>query len=238
MRSNIFFMSQAVLAEFFRPAEWGKQSSVIMAWPSIDNSAYSDSVDDLSDTTTDITNIAQAVSKFEPVTLLVVQSRLSDAQSTFADSKNITLLPIQTYPKLDLWMRDMAPTFAFDGTAADSRLYGVDYNFNGWGNKYPTGSCISLASMILYKKKIPRVPSSLITEGGSLEVDGEGTLLITDSSILNDNRNPGKTKPEVEDELRKTLGVTKFIWIPARKGLDITDGHIDGLARFISPGKV
>ncbi|KAJ4155082.1 hypothetical protein LMH87_000347 [Akanthomyces muscarius] len=86
--------------------------------------------------------------------------------------------------------------------------------------------------------EIPRVCSSLVTEGGSLEVDGEGTLLITESSVLNDNRNPGQSRQDIEAELARTLGIKKFIWIPGRKGLEITDGHIDGIARFMAPGHV
>ncbi|OAR01957.1 hypothetical protein LLEC1_06823 [Akanthomyces lecanii] len=238
MKPNFVFLCGVATAAYFRPAEWGAQSSVIMAWPSADNPAYKNAQDDLQDATTDITSIAQAVAKFEPVTLLVVQSRLDEAKSQFADSKNITLKSIDAYPKLDLWMRDMAPTFAFDKTNTSGQLFGVDYNFNGWGNKFPTGSCLSLASMLCYDTKVPRVESSLISEGGSLEVDGEGTLLVTESSVLIDNRNPGKTKAQAEEEFQRTLGVTKTIWIPGRKGSDITDGHIDGLARFIAPGKV
>lgn len=235
---SLISMGSAAMGAYFRPGEWGSQSSVIMAWPSADNPAYKNAQDDLHAATTDITNIAQAVAKFEPVKLLVVQSRLDEAKAQFADSKNITLQPIETYPKLDLWMRDMAPTFVFDKTNTSGQLLGVDYNFNGWGNKFPTGSCLSLASMISYDMKIPRVASSLVTEGGSLEVDGEGTLLVTESSVLIDNRNPGKSKSQAEEEFQKTLGVTKTIWIPGRRGSDITDGHIDGLARFIAPGKV
>jgi agmatine deiminase len=86
--------------------------------------------------------------------------------------------------------------------------------------------------------QMPLVNSSVVTEGGSLEVDGEGTLLVTKSSILNDNRNPGKSADQVEQELRRTLGVDKIIWIPGRKNLDVTDWHIDGMARFVAPGKV
>lgn len=86
--------------------------------------------------------------------------------------------------------------------------------------------------------KTPRVASSLVTEGGSLEVDGDGTLLITESSLINDNCNPGKSKEDVEAELRRTLGADKIIWIPGRKGLEITDSHVDGLVRFVAPGKV
>lgn len=234
-------MAQATTtATFFRPAEWDKQSSVIMAWPSALNNAYVDDPDGFKGATKDITAIAEAVALFEPVTLLVMEDRLKDAQSRFKSSKNVSLMPISAgaYPKLDLWMRDMAPTFVVNDDNNDAHLYGVDYNFNGWGNKYPTGSHNSLASMILYNKSISAVPSSLVTEGGSLEVDGEGTVLITESSVLIDNRNPGQSKQIVEAELRRTLGAEKIIWIPGRRGLDITDGHIDGLVRFVAPGRV
>ncbi|EGX87864.1 putative peptidyl-arginine deiminase family protein [Cordyceps militaris CM01] len=236
--SLLLLASSPALAAYFRPAEWGAQSSVIMAWPSGDNPAYHNAPDDLSAATEDISNIAAAVAKFEPVTLLVVQSRLADAQAQFADRSNITLLPIATYPTLDLWMRDMAPTFVLDRSNTTGQLAGVDYNFNGWGGKFPTGSCLSLASLLSYHMKVPRVDGALVSEGGSLEVDGEGTLLVTESSVLIDNRNPGTTKAQAEAAFEKTLGVTKTIWIPGRRGSDITDGHIDGLARFIAPGRV
>lgn len=97
---------------------------------------------------------------------------------------------------------------------------------------------ISLASQILHDVGIPRTTSWLVTEGGAIEVDGEGTLLITESSIVNPNRNPGKSQNEIGDELRRTLGISKIIWLPGVKGGDITDDHINGLARFVAPGKV
>lgn len=130
----------------------------------------------------------------------------------------------------------MAPTFVID--MDKKQLEGVDYNFNGWGNKYPTKSCSSLAAMYMSNKHITRVASTIVGEGGSFETDGDGTLLVTESSVINDNRNPGRDKKTIEDELIRTLGLKKVIWVPGRKGLDITDSHIDGLVRFIAPGKV
>lgn len=231
-------MAHPATASFFRPAEWDKQSGVIMAWPAAANNAYLDDKQGLKDVTKDITTIAEAVALFEPVTLVVTPDRLKDAESRFKRAKNISLLPVDGYPKLDLWMRDMAPTFVVNDDDRDARLHAVDFNFNGWGNKYPTGTSNSLARIIAAHRNIPTVQSSLVTEGGSLEVDGDGTLLITESSVLIDNRNPGRSKAQVEEELYRMLGVEKIIWVPGRRNLDITDGHVDGLVRFVAPGKV
>ncbi|KAF1729998.1 putative agmatine deiminase [Beauveria bassiana] len=232
-------MAHRATATFFRPAEWERQSGVIMAWPAAANDAYLDDKQGLKDVTKDITTIAEAVALFEPVTLVVTPERLEEAESRFKRAKNITLLPINGYPKLDLWMRDMAPTYVVnDDPNEDARLHAVDYNFNGWGGKYPTGTRSSLARIIAAHSGIPLVASSLVAEGGSLEVDGDGTLLITESSVLIDNRNPGRGKGWVEEELHRTLGVDKIIWLPGRRGLDITDGHVDGLVRFVAPGRV
>jgi agmatine deiminase len=220
-----------------RAAEWECHDEVIMAWPSIKNDAYADKGGgrDLADATRDISAIAEAVAEFEQVTLLVTPDRLQEAKKRFQhDRDQIFIQPVHDYPKLDLWMRDMAPTFVFDGC----HLAGIDYNFNGWGNKFPVNAFESLASQVCDNMALTRVSTWLVTEGGSLETDGEGTLLITDSSIINEKRNPGRSQQQIEGELRRTLGVTKIIWLPGVKGGDITDGHVDGLARFIAPGKV
>lgn len=224
---------QAIFAmSINRPAEWDHHQQVIMAWPSAQNGAYGS---DLAAITRDVSTIVDTVAQFEQVTLLVSPDRLKEAKKRFNnETDNVKIQPVYDYPKLDLWMRDMAPTFVFN----ESRLSGIDYNFNGWGNKYPVDTDVSLASQILHDMRRPRISTWLVTEGGSIEVDGEGTLLITESSIVNQNRNPGKSRKEIENELRRTLGISKVIWLPGVKGGDITDGHVDGLARFIAPGKV
>ena len=85
---------------------------------------------------------------------------------------------------------------------------------------------------------VTRVQTHIKLEGGGIEVDGEGTFMATESSIIGDARNPGLGKAEIEAELSRLLGVSKFIWFPGRIGLDITDVHIDAEARFIRPGVV
>lgn len=140
---------------------------------------------------------------------------------------------------MDLWMRDIAPVFVIkEGPGDDRSLVGLDYNFNGWGGKYPTPTTVDLARNLLKDINMERVETSIVTEGGALETDGDGTLLVTESSIVNDNRNPGKSRQEIEDELVRILGVKKVIWIPGRPGLDSTDCHVDALVRFVRPGVI
>lgn len=238
--TNFFRMSQKNTACFSRPAEWGRHARTILAWPG-KASVLAESSDDLRRATNDISAIAEEVAHFEPVTLLVGNERLKDAQRQFKSVKtphSIIIHPIQG-DSLDLWMRDIAPTFVMkhqpDGTRT---MCGVDFNFNGWGNRFPTPTTSALARTLLGELLVERVPSSIVAEGGSLEIDGEGTLIATESSLVNKNRNPGKNRQAIEEELIRTLGVKKVIWIPGRPGLDITDCHIDGLARFIRPGTI
>lgn len=102
----------------------------------------------------------------------------------------------------------------------------------------PHGDDASLAARILAQRGLTRLQAALVAEGGGIEVDGDGTALCSESCIINDNRNPGMTKDVVERALMDALGVRKVIWIQGIKGLDVTDGHVDGFARFAQPGVV
>ncbi|GAA1959982.1 hypothetical protein GCM10009838_15460 [Catenulispora subtropica] len=117
-------------------------------------------------------------------------------------------------------------------------LTGVDFNFNGWGDKQQHADDAGVARAVLERYRTPRVVAPLVAEGGALETDGQGTLLVTESSLVNDNRNPGKTRDQVEADLKATLGVTKVIWLAGVKGQDITDAHVDCLVRYVAPGVV
>lgn len=155
----------------------------------------------------------------------------------------------------DLWVRDTGPVFVRDGKG---KLHGINFNFNGWGQEntgavgwrrdpskarngiatQPIKRDRQVADFILGCAGVPKVDTWLVMEGGGIEVDGEGTAICTESCILNPNRNPGRSKPQVEVELRRVLGVQKVIWLPGVKAQDITDGHVDFYARFVGPGRV
>lgn len=135
----------------------------------------------------------------------------------------------------DLWIRDTGPTFVVNETGD---LGAADLNFNGWGEKQDYDDDATVAELVAKHTKAVHLKTSLVGEGGGIEVDGEGTSIITESCFLNDNRNPDLEKSEVETELKRLLGLRKVIWLPGVKGKDITDGHTDFYARFARPGVV
>jgi agmatine deiminase len=139
----------------------------------------------------------------------------------------------------DYWVRDNGPIFVRD--LFDGRQKISDWGFNGWGYDAPYYKDNTVPIGIATARQIPRIDlNELVLEGGSVEVDGDGVLMATRSSILEPDRNPGWTQQEVESYLTEILGVTKFIWLDGQDGgwQDITDTHIDGFARFGHPGTI
>ena len=117
-------------------------------------------------------------------------------------------------------------------------MAGVDFNFNGWGEKQEFEQDAEVAGFVAQQAGVDALHTELVLEGGGIEVDGQGTAIITESCVLNPNRNPGVSKAEVEAELKRLLGLEKIIWLPGIAGKDITDGHTDFYARFARPGVV
>ena len=186
---------------------------------------------------TALIDIANAIAAFEPVNVLVQPGSrhpgLHSGVTTFEQDVD------------DLWMRDTGPVFVTQqsGTEAGAEagasiLAGVDLNFNGWGDKQEHRADAKVAAAVCELADVDRVETELVLEGGALEVDGEGTAILTESCVLNDNRNPGWTKREVEEELGRLFGIEKVIWLPGIAGKDITDGHTDFYARFVEPGVI
>ena len=134
----------------------------------------------------------------------------------------------------DVWVRDNGPIFAYN---QNDELVVQDWRFNGWGNKADYFFDDAIPRKVARAVDLPLVRVPMVNEGGSVEVDGHGTLMAKRSSILNRNRNPGWKQADAEAYFSKYLGVTNFIWLEGQKGLDITDDHIDGTARFAKDGK-
>lgn len=188
----------------------------------------------------DVAAIAKAIARYEPVVLCAGADQVEAAGQACSDPEvKIEIVEIATD---DLWARDTGPTFVIgpDGLA------GVDLNFNGWGSKpnedgspaQKRDQDAQVAARILARYGIQRIQASIVGEGGALEIDGEGTLMATESSLVNDNRNLGKSKNDIEAALKSVLGVERVIWFPGVKDKDITDCHVDALARFARPGVV
>jgi len=143
----------------------------------------------------------------------------------------LTNIDFKIYQTDDVWVRDNGPIYVRDKTGA---LVIEDWGFNGWGNKAKFSNCNAIPSKIATGQGITKIDLNavMINEGGAVEIDGNGTLLATKSAILNSNRNGGMTQTKAEEIFTKYLGVTNFIWLDGVAGLEITDQHIDGFARF------
>ncbi|MFD4907274.1 agmatine deiminase family protein [Kitasatospora purpeofusca] len=206
-------------------AEWEKHERTMMSWPASEDVWG----EHLAAVRKDIAEVARAIGEREPVVLLVRPGQESSARNACGSDVELLTVPVD-----DLWARDTVPVFVEEGGKAK----GVDFNFNGWGRKQQHANDAKVARGVLAKYGIERVETRLVAEGGSFESDGRGTLLITESSIVNDNRNPGMSRDQVEAELKQLLGVTKVLWLAGVKGKDITDAHVDCLVRFAAPGVV
>lgn len=174
--------------------------------------------------------IAQTIAQLEPVQMLVSAQDYDLAARLCGSQVKLLVQAID-----DLWMRDTGPVFV---KQAGGGLAGVNFNFNGWGNKQQHRDDAKVAAFVAKTAGVPVLKSSLILEGGGIEVDGQGTAIITESCVLNANRNPGVSKAQCEQELQRVLGIDKVIWLPGIAGRDITDGHTDFYARFCAPGVV
>ncbi|MFJ3922275.1 agmatine deiminase family protein [Streptomyces sp. NPDC090022] len=208
-------------------AAWESHTRTFMAWPAL-TSVWAE---DLRCVREDIARIARAVGEYGAVVMMARPDQVDAAQR--ACGSRVEVIP----PAVDdLWTRDTVPVFVEEG----GKVVGVDFDFNvnGWGNKQEHKNDGAVGRTVLQRYGIPRAQARVAAGGGSFETDGEGTLLITESSIVNDNRNRGRSRDTIEAELKQNLGVEKVVWFAGVRGQDITDAHVDSLVRFTAPGVV
>jgi len=179
--------------------------------------------------------VASAISQFEPVTVCVNCEQYNNAISMLPS--NIRVVEVSSN---DSWVRDSGPTFVTNG----KEVRGVDWVFNAWGGLvdglyFPWDKDSNVARKIceIERKDSYRL-DKFVLEGGSIHVDGEGTLITTEECLLSDGRNPDMTKEEIEDKLKNYLNVTKIIWLSKGIYNDETNGHIDNILHYVAPSKV
>ncbi|MFD9220727.1 agmatine/peptidylarginine deiminase [Streptomyces sp. NPDC060064] len=211
--------------ELFMPAEIQEHVRTFMSWPALD-SVWEDMAKDVQG---DIAGIARALAEFEPVVMLAAKEEIKTARRACGSGVEV----IETATD-DLWIRDSGPTF-IEGPKG---VQGIDLHFNGWGGKQEHERDAQVARAVLEYAGVPRIDAPLVGEGGSLEVDGHGILLVTESSLVNPNRNADLSRDEIENSLKHLVGADKVIWLKGVKGQDITDYHVDSLARFGEDGVV
>lgn len=215
------------LTGFHMPMENEPHERTLMQWP-VSLAVYDER--GLEEVQKAIALVANTIVKYEPVALMMASKYKEEAAELLDDRIEIWDIPTD-----DLWTRDSGPTFVRN---ADGALAIAHIQFNGWGNKQPHKNDGKIAAAVADRLKLDLMPTGLVGEQGGVEHDGAGTLLAHASCWVNNNRNKNMSEQEVGDLLLKALGGTKMIWAPGVKGKDITDYHIDALARFVAPGKV
>jgi len=175
--------------------------------------------------------VARTIGEFEPVRMLVPPPHV--AVATLQLARRLEVVPFAID---DSWTRDSGPCFV---TGPEGRLAGVAWRFNGWGNRYhPHARDTALAAVLLAELGLSCYKAPMVLEGGAIHVDGQGTVLVSEPSVLNVNRNPTLDRRQIEERLVLYLGVRKIIWLERGLVDDETDGHVDNVARFVAPATV
>jgi agmatine deiminase len=175
--------------------------------------------------------VASAIGRFEPLTMGVSGQQFLNARRLLPDYVRVVETSFD-----DAWVRDTSPAFVVNG---QRHVRGVDWEFNSWGGTFRSHHLDNLiAGKILDLERLDRYKAGMVLEGGSIHVDGEGTLLTTESCLLSLNRNPNLSQEQIETNLKEYLNVDKVIWLSRGLYLDTTAGHVDNLCRFIRPGGV
>ena len=220
---------------YFMPPEWYPHECCWMQWPhEFQNKNSYQEVEswshfDFEKGRHKWAEVAKAISNYEKVNMIVHPQDIEIAKKLLHDSINIF-----EFQNDDCWARDSGATFLLNDK---KKLGGVDWEFNGWGKFSPHDSDNKIAKFMIDKSSATYFKSQMVLEGGSIHVNGAGTLITTEQCLLNKNRNPKLSKGEIEDHIKKYLNIEKIIWL--KNGTDEgTDGHVDNIACFVNETKV
>jgi len=218
------------------PPEWAVHDRTWMAWPPSNETFGPAGGATLGRARHAWGEVARTIARYEPVTVLAAPDDAADARRQLGADVSVEEVPLD-----DAWLRDSGPTFVH---APDGSLAAVDWVFNGWGAQSWASweRDALLGRFVADRAGAPVHASPLVNEGGGLHVDGEGTVLLTDTVQLDPGRNPGWSRARVEAEVHARLGTARAVWLPrglTRDGERFgTRGHIDIVAAFAGPGTV
>lgn len=217
------------LKDFFQPAEWTPHKSTWTAWPAAEDLW----LEEIEPAQEQFTKMLEHLAPSETINLLVANEKAKKEAQSFLKHSSINFIDI---PYGDIWLRDTAPIFLKSKNLNKKAM--VRFKFNGWGGKYIFPYDNEVSQKIADKVDFPFYQAPLVFEGGSIDVNGQGLALTTRECLLNKNRNPGLSQIQIEELIKKTLGIEKLLWLNQGLLNDHTDGHIDNIARFVSPTKV
>jgi agmatine deiminase len=219
---------------FSMPAEWEKHDAIWLSWP-YDPTTFPDRVEKVEAT---YMQIVKQLHESEQVNLFVIDKTMKQKVTKLFKKAHINLTKVNfhLFKYADVWFRDYGPIFIKN---QHHELAMLHWNFNSWGEKYETLlKDKQIPEVINQKMALPCFKPGIVLEGGSIDVNGKGTLLTTEQCLLNKNRNPHLDKKQIEKYLSDYIGATHFIWLKGGILGDDTDGHIDDVARFVNPKTV
>jgi agmatine deiminase len=223
--------STPAAAGFAMPAEWDEHAACLMSWPTR-RELWEGRLDEAK---RDYAKVARAIADHEPLTMVCLPGAEQEVRNLCGSAVEVVAAPLD-----DSWMRDNGPTFVRN---AAGEIAVVSFEFNAWGERWhPYDSDNAIPLRVAEHFGVPAFEVSLVLEGGSFFVDGAGTLLTTEQCLLNPNRNPSHSRNDIERMLKDSLGVTTVLWLPFGHSKDVgpagTDGHVDGVAQYVSSGRI
>jgi agmatine deiminase len=212
------------------PAEWEPHAATWLSWPRREGISFPDAFDDAMAA---FIQMVDALRESESVRINVNDAAHENEVRVVLRDVDISHVEFCYVPTNEPWCRDHGPIFVT--RSQEPRTAIIDWGYNAWGNKYPPFDLDDVVpTRIAQCLELPLYYPNLVLEGGSIDINGTGTLLTTTSCLLNPNRNPGKSQEEIEQVLRDFLGVTNILWLGDGIEGDDTDGHVDDISRFVN----
>ncbi len=212
---------------FTVPADWALHARCWMAWPTRAES-WNEHLDAARDC---VAQLANTIAEFEPVSIITKPKNV--AEVSLVTGSGVSQISLAHD---DCWIRDMGPSFIVNG---GGEVAGTSWSWNAWGHRFEDFERdAAVSDALLEQLQMRRYTGSLVLEGGAIASDGEGTLLTSESVLLNSNRNPNLTKEQIEEQLLQMLGMRHIIWLGDGLQDDQRGGHVENLARFVRPGVV
>jgi agmatine deiminase len=220
------------------PAEWEPHAATWLTWPRPDGISFPDKYDSVPPLYAELIRHLVTV---EEVNISVWDAAMEESVRGLLDTAGVPLdcVRFHHFPSYEPWCRDHGPIFLVRDNPPRRERAVVDWGYNAWGGKYPPYDLDdAIPRHIAQLRQLPLFSPNMILEGGSVEVNGCGTVLTTTSCLLNPNRNPSLDKAQIEKNLLDFLGASQVLWLAEGIVGDDTDGHIDDLARFVNPATI
>jgi agmatine deiminase len=216
------------------PAEWEAHAATWLSWPRREGISFPEAFDRVLPT---LREMVATLIESEPVNINVCNGAHEAEARAVLDGLSPECITYWEIPTNEPWCRDHGPIFL--ARNIEPKLAVVDWDYNGWGNKYPPYDLDEVVpTRVAEILELPVFYPRMILEGGSIEVNGAGALLTSEGCLLNKNRNPNLSRGQIEKHLRDYLGVSEILWLGLGTEGDDTDGHIDNLARFVNQNTV